>query len=476
MKFRLTWAIYFLFLFVPFEVILLKYLPVSDRIYGLLLFAVEVFIYILAGLVLFRFLASRKLPIGTPIDKPLWIFIGYSLVITVINQAPMLQSFIGLRVLLRYVPLFYVLCFIQTDRNFPRTIFRGMLAVIGIQTLITAWQHYIGLNQVWYPRATELEIGGKQFSFKLLNTSFSGGREMGVGIGTFGDSVFLALFLVIAFAVLIAALQKGNLESKQQRWTVFALTGLSLASLFFTYSRGSVLLALAAIPLIMFFSGGRKKLLIYLTVGVIALSPVILFGVVGNSNKSPGYINPKIKYTDPISNIFAVFTSSYVENTMQFSRGAILTEIGGELVSSFKLLGYSPAQEFALEKAATKLFGSNMPINNLPIINDVYWVAFIIYYGIIGLAIFWFILFKLFKGALFVYRNTPDPYLRIFALAFVAIVILAIPYSFILRTFVFRAWGFYFWLIAGLVFAEWRRLKALEKQGLPLTSENTTGS
>ncbi|MFM7903454.1 MAG: O-antigen ligase family protein, partial [Bacteroidota bacterium] len=321
-----------------------------------------------------------------------------------------------------------------------------------------------------------LEIGGKQFSFKLLNTSFSGGREMGVGIGTFGDSVFLALFLVIAFAVLIAALQKGNLESKQQRWMVFALTGLSLASLFFTYSRGSVLLALAAIPLIIYFSGGRKKLLIYLTIGIIALSPVLLFGIAGNSSNSPGYINPKIKYTDPISNIFAVFTSSYVENTMQFSRGAILTEIGGELVSSFKLLGYSPAQEFALEKAATKLFGSNMPINNLPIINDVYWVAFIIYYGIIGLAIFWFILFKLFKGSLFVYRNTPDPYLRIFALAFVAIVILAIPYSFILRTFVFRAWGFYFWLIAGLVFAEWRRLKSLEKQGLPLTSESTTGS
>jgi hypothetical protein len=334
----------------------------------------------------------------------------------------------------------------------------------------------MGLNPIWFPRATELEIGGKQFSFKLLNTSFSGGREMGVGIGTFGDSVFLALFLVITFAVLIAALQRGTLESKKTRWLVFVLMILSLAALFFTYSRGSVLLALAAIPLVIYFSGGRKKLLMYMTIGLVVLSPVILFGVIGGSGSSPGYINPKIKYTDPISNIFAVFTSSYVENTMQFSRGAILTEIGGELVSSFKLLGYSPAQEFALEKAATKLFGSNMPINNLPIINDVYWVAFIIYYGIIGLAIFWFILFRLFKGALYVYRNTPDIYLRIFALAFVVIVIIAIPYSFILRTFVFRAFGFYFWLIAGLVFAEWRRLKSLEKQGLPLSGESITGT
>lgn len=463
MKFRLTYIIYFLFFFVPFEVMVLKHLPVSDRVYGILLFTVEVMIYILAGIVLVRFLMAKRIPSGTPIDKPLLIFIGYAFVITIINQAPILQSFIGLRVLLRYVPLFYVLCFIQTGDHFPRTIFRGFLVVIAIQGAIAVWQHYFGINPFWYPRASELEIGGKQFSFKLLNTSFSGGREMGAGIGTFGDSVFLALFLVISFCILISALQKVNTITHQMRWTVLALTALAASTLFFTYSRGSVLVALSSIPIILYFSGGRKKLIVYLTVGLIVLSPVVLYGVLGSSNQGPGYINPKIRYTDPISNILAVFTSSYVENTMQFSRGAILTEIGGELVSTFKILGYSPAQEFALEKAATKLFGSNMPINNLPIINDVYWVAFIIYYGILGLFIFWFILFRLLKGALYVYRNTPDTYLRIFALAFVAIVLLAIPYSFILRTFVFRSFGFYFWLIAGLVFAEWRRLKAIEK-------------
>lgn len=95
---------------------------------------------------------------------------------------------------------------------------------------------------------------------------------------------------------------------------------------------------------------------------------------------------------------------------IQFSRGAVLTEIGGNLISSFKLIGYSPAQEFALNKAATKLFGSNMPVNNLPIINDVYWVAFIIYYGLIGLAIYFFILYRIFKASVFVFRNSTDPY------------------------------------------------------------------
>jgi hypothetical protein len=148
---------------------------------------------------------------------------------------------------------------------------------------------------------------------------------------------------------------------------------------------------------------------------------------------------------------------------MQFSRGAVLTEIGGNLISSFKLLGYSPAQDFALERAAAKLFGSNMPINNLPIINDVYWVAFIIYYGLAGLAIYFFILYKLFQSSRYVLKNSTDPYFRIFALTLATMALLVIPYSLILRTFVFRSFGFYFWLIAGIVISEWRRLKYLEQ-------------
>jgi hypothetical protein len=149
---------------------------------------------------------------------------------------------------------------------------------------------------------------------------------------------------------------------------------------------------------------------------------------------------------------------------LQYSRGAVLIEIGGNLIKSFKLLGYSPAQEFALEKAAKELFGSNMPINNLPIINDVYWVAFIIYYGLIGIAIYFYILYRIFKASVFVARNTPDPYFRIFAVAMAALVIITIPYTLILRTFLFRSFGFYFWLIAGLVFSEWRRLKSQEAE------------
>jgi len=49
MKLKITRTLFILVLFVPFEVLILKYLPVSDTIYGYLRFAVEVIIYLLAG-------------------------------------------------------------------------------------------------------------------------------------------------------------------------------------------------------------------------------------------------------------------------------------------------------------------------------------------------------------------------------------------------------------------------------------------
>jgi hypothetical protein len=352
-----------------------------------------------------------------------------------------------------------VVAFIHFEGITARRIFRAISLIAVIQCCIAIYQHYFGIAQFWYPRASDLEIGGKQIGYRLLASGFGSGREMGAGIGAMGDSVFLALFLVISFILVVSSLQHGmHIQRSNKMYLGIALILITIG-LLFTYSRGSVLLAMASIPIIILFSGGRKRLAVYVLIGLVAVTPVVLYGVFDNSGNAPGYTNPKIKYTDPLANITAVFSSSYMDNTMQYSRGAVLTEIGGNLIRSFKLLGYSPAQEFALEKAAAELFGSNMPINNLPIINDVYWVAFIIYYGLIGLAIYFFILYRIFNASIFVARNTVDPYFRIFAVAMAALVLITIPYTLILRTFLFRSFGFYFWLMAGLVYSEWRRLK-----------------
>jgi len=386
------------------------------------------------------------------------IFIGYGFLITIVNSAPMLEAFVGIRGLLRYVPLVYVLPFIRIDKVMSRRYFNLLIFIAIGQVLLTIYQHYFGVSEIWYPRASDLEIGGKQVDFRLLSTGFGSGREQGAGIGTFGDSVPLALFLVIVFIVLVASLQIPMNFGRNKKVLLNTLAILILVSIFFTYSRGSVLIALLTIPLLLLLAGKRKNIVLLFIAAILVLSPFLINMMVVKTGES-AYINPKLRYTDPISNVLAVFNSDYVDNTLQFSRGLVLTQIGVKLVEGKYFFGFSPAQDFALEKAATKMFGSETPINNLPVINDVYWVAFVIYYGFVGLAIFLLILYRIMKASIFVYKNSPDIYLKVFGLSMAVLVLISIPYSMILRTFMFRSFGFYFWVMAGLVFMEWRRLK-----------------
>ena len=89
MKFKFSWFILFLVLFVPFEVIILKYLPVSDAVYGYLRFLVEVIIYALAGILFLRYLLAGNIPKGTNIDRPLLIFVLYA----IMQRQPLLHCY-----------------------------------------------------------------------------------------------------------------------------------------------------------------------------------------------------------------------------------------------------------------------------------------------------------------------------------------------------------------------------------------------
>jgi hypothetical protein len=467
MKLKISGIIYFLIIYMPLEILFLKYLPITDFMYGYLRFFAEIIIYFLGAIILIRSITSKTLPLGTKVDKLFLIFIGYSLLITIVNHAPVVDAFVGLRGLLRYVPLFYVLAFVKIEKGMPKRYLNLLIFIAIFQSVIVVFQHFNGIADFWFPRGSDLEIGGKHATYRLLTSGFAGGREQGAGIGTFGDSVPLALFLVIVFVVVVALIQVNTDLGSKKKTLLYGLAILIFSALFYTYSRGSVLIALLTIPMLMYLTGKRKKIVLLFIFSIFLLSPLVMNILEGSSNNSTvNYINPKLKYTDPFSNVLMIFNSKYVDNTLKHSRGFVLTEIGSELLEGKILLGYSPAQIFALEKAAEKMFGSNTPINNLPVINDVYWIAFVIYYGIAGLVIFMLILYRIFTTSLYVFKNSTDTYMKVFALSMAAIVIISIPYSMIIRTFMFRSFGFYFWMIGGIVFAEWRRLKYVDNMNI----------
>jgi hypothetical protein len=149
---------------------------------------------------------------------------------------------------------------------------------------------------------------------------------------------------------------------------------------------------------------------------------------------------------------------------MEHSRGWIIMEVGLPVLQSFKLFGYGPSGDESLGRMVQENVSGTMPFQNLGIINDVYWVALLSYYGFIGIILLTLILYKLFKTSIMVYKNSPSTIYAMLGLSMAVFVILAVPYTFIVRTFAFRPFAFYFWMLAGIVASEYRRLKLSAKE------------
>jgi hypothetical protein len=462
-KFKYSTIVILLALYVPFEVIILKYMPVSDKIYSLLRFVPEVMIYLLLILNVIHNIYHRQWISRTPIDVALFLFVVSAIISIISNSAPLALSIIGMRPLLRYIALFYLVSNLDIPSSKIKLFIITLILVGGLQGLLTSYQHFAGISKVFMPRATDLEVEGVQSQFKLAQTGWGSGREQGAGIGTFGDSVLVGLFLVFVSVLSFTYFLKIQIKSALFKVMLFGIFLLTLIALFYTYSRASVLIAVASVPIILFIEKKIKKLFFLGIMSALMLTGV-LFLMANESPTSAAYYNPKGKYTSPIDNITSIFSQSYVDHNLEHSRGWIIMQVGIPVLESFKLFGYGPSGDESLGRMAKENVSGTMPFQNLGIINDVYWVALLSYYGFIGIVIFLFILWRIYAAAMIVYKNSSEPIYAMIGLCVAVTVILALPYTFIVRTFAFRPFAFYFWLIAGLAVAEYRRIKVNQSE------------
>lgn len=436
---------------------LLKFLPVSDNTYISLRYAFEVFIYLLFTLMVINKTANRKKLSGSPIDRSVLIFIGLTITTVIINNAPVFESFIGFKSAFRFLLLFYVLANFEFDRVLIRRMFSALILVAVLQSLIAFQQHFFGISQFWYPRAINLTLGSKTMNFKILKSGYHGGLEQGSVIGTFGDNVALATFLVIILIVLLAFLFSAN-NTRYMKLIMWGGVLIIIMALSYTYSRGSAIIGIICIPLMMLLARKTKLFFRFAAASVLILGFVLLKpAITGNTNIR--FVNPKFTYVDPFSNITALFSEQYKSNTFRHARGWILENVGGGLLRSIRFFGYSPASEFALQKVLREEMNVYTPFENFLIINDVFWVAFIAYYGLAGLIIFSIMLIMLYRSAIYVKKYSDNQIYKTIALATMTLIIVSVPYSFIIATFTFRSFGIYFWLLAGLTVSEYLRLK-----------------
>lgn len=463
MKLKISNIVIGLAIYLPFETMILKFLPLPDSILNFFHFGIEVVIYLLFFTLLLRNMSMGKFFHKTIADVPYLAFLFFALFTMIINKAPVGESLVDLRGLLKYSLLYFVVANIDFNARSARALLNSLVVVAFFQCIIVTYQHFFGIAEFWYPRANDIEIAGKTTTAKLLVEGYKGGREQGAGIGTFGDTVPLANYAVITIALLTPMLL-GFIKVNAYRMVFLILTWfMVLGALFFSYSRGSILMGLASIPLAYLLSRNLHKFF-----PILLAVALFLTGFVGYKAIAPKapqtYYNPKLVYTDPVSNLLNAFSASYAENSLENSRGYVMSEILPNFVGALPLIGYGPGQETSLTIMTNKVIGEgNFHADNVMVIADVYWVSMLSCYGIIGTVLFLILLGFLFYGSYIVFKRSPYPEFKIIGLAFMIIILIAIPYTFIIRTFLFRPFAFYFWLIAGIIGSEYRRIITQQK-------------
>ena len=448
--------IYFLTGYVAFEEFVLKFLPVSDAVYSYLRFFGEILIYVAFGKLVIHKL-HRGIPfVKTAIDLPIIGFYTVVLFSILVNGSPLIGSLYNIRPFARYIVLFYLVANSSlSDRRI--TMLLRIILGVGIFQLAAGVIQWVGgpaAFDFFLPRESTLSIGGFTKEYRLLEL----GREIGSVYGTLGDTVIYGVFMILVLVVYLSRIRR--LEY---------LNLLGAAVLFFfiarSYSRAATFSAILAGGAWYYFHFGWKKTLQLACVTVLVFC--LLLAVVNPFNLE--YINPRKARVGLVGNVTGVFSGSYVRVAQKQRLGALIGNVPTVLVNK-PIFGYGADQNTTIERLNMSKRSFLLKVLSKNGFKDVYWVAILCFYGVLGLVFFALIFYQLFRAAFNLYkRSVSAPFagardaissrvtqqIAIIMLCLVAVTVFLLFFN---RTLEFRGYGFYFWLCAGLMFASDRTL------------------
>ena len=448
--------IYFLTGYVAFEEFILKFLPVSDTVYSYLRFLGEILIYVAFGKLVIHKLHKGIPFVKTAIDLPIIGFYTVVLLSILVNGSPLMGSIYNIRPFARYIVLFYLVANSSLSERRIATLLRIILG-IGIFQLAAGFIQWVGgpaAFDFFLPRESTLGIAGFTKEYRLLEL----GREIGSVYGTLGDTVIYGIFMILVLIVYLSRIRR--LEY---------LNLLGAAVLFFfiarSYSRAATFSALLAGGAWYYFHFGWKKTL--QLAGVTALVFGLLLAVVNPFNLE--YINPRKARVGLVGNVTGVFSGSYVRVAQKQRLGALIGNVPTVLVNK-PILGYGADQNSTIEGLNVSKRSFLLKVLSKSGFKDVYWVAILCFYGLLGLGFFALIFFQLFRAAFNLYKRSISTsslrrhdasasrvtqQIAIIMLCLVAVTVFLLFFN---RTLEYRGYGFYFWLCAGLMFASDRAL------------------
>lgn len=421
----------FLIYYIPLEGFLLKFFP--DELTNYLRYIPELFIYLLfLDVVLTKWLLFKTY-YKTKIEKISILFFFFVIFTATFNGINYLYAMLEFRLLIRYFVLIFIVSNVTVSQNFIKKIVNATLGIAFIEALI-------GLSQSIFGHASyEFFAPG---SFEMLGTS-SAVTEQYLGIvhirGTltrytnFGDFMCLLSLVIFSFR---------NYINKIKFKFIFPIIVLSI---FLSATRSSIFMTISGIVLIFLLEGNLKKTykIIYASLFLIFISSYIGSFVTDAEN--------------PLERLLDPFNSNFEYSQSQFHTGSRYLVLGYLPLQFIKtdraLVGFSPGS-FKFGDRRKDILENKLNAHDRFYLHDVYWVQLLISFGIIGLAIWLSILYKILISLFKNMKNSTNKFERIiFRTSFILLISL-IFFNFFGEYFEVRETSYYPWLFIGLSYSQ----------------------
>ena len=441
---HVEWIIYLLTIYIPFEEFIEKWIP-RGLFYEGARFGPELLLIILLGLVLLEKAKRGFRWQSTPIDLSLILFLGIALISATLNSTPVIVGLLGIRPLIRYITIFYILSQLRVSRPFLR---RWLILVFNVATIVAI----IGLLQT--------VIGERLTNFLIAGDVIVDGVVVRLGLrhiisartyifSTMGryDTLgnYLSLLLLIAFGLYFFS--TGHWKKRVLRFLVIGLLAMLL-----TFSRQALLAFFVGLGVMAFLSKTRAVLTarMFYILGAILL-PIFVIFLIPYAESFGGRV-AEMSLTD---RLLEPLSPRYIwVSRHSYGRLYVIFEVGPRIIALSPYFGFGPGQFGSL---TAEYFGIDygrlvdMPPEVTHFINDVNWVVVLGQVGLVGLLAFFSIFVALFRSSLRIYRISQDHIIKGLALGYMGCIIALLLLGFFGPNFEVRQVSFYFWSFGGML-------------------------
>jgi len=428
--------------FFPIEEFIEKWLP-RGSIYEAVRFGSE---FILIALLIWVFVTKSFIPgkwKKTPIDLPLFLLLFFSMVSTLFNDLPISLYLLGLRPILRFITVFYIIVQLGYNRIFSERFAKVCLIIASSVSLIAILQSIIGLPASYFLLPEDVEVGGEFVREGARQFIATRTRVF----STLGRYDTLGTFLSVMILLVTSLYWTKAIPKRYYYWFLM----FSIPALILSYSRQSWLVILVGVLILMILHKKYQHLFIF---GIISASVVfiILIFLSGYIYYSSNQVNVPL-----LNRILEPFSQRYLEiSRYNYGRLFVIVEVSRRILEKAPLLGFGPGNFGSL---TARFFGRdfssliNLNPESAHLINDVNWVTVLGQLGLIGTLLLGVILILMIVSSRKIFKYTKDPLLRGYASSLVAILVGFMIMGFFGPNFEVRQVSFFVWAIAGIVFS-----------------------